>query len=134
MLEPTKINRDNLEGKGLELLDPWPDHMQLVRLKSHRYLTCFAGEKLSIAVYEAEDGVLKLTDFPYDEQCTVLSGRAILTSEGGEPQEFKQGDTFVVPKGWNGTWEMKDGYRELITFETQSYEYAMKTWFDEEVR
>lgn len=32
--------------------------------------------------------------------------------------EFKQGDSLVVPKGYTGTWEMPEKFRELIVIDT----------------
>ncbi len=62
--------------------------------------------------------------FLYDEFVTVLSGKAILTPAGGVPQEFITGDSFVIPKGFHGTWQMFGNYRELIVVERQAYEEA----------
>jgi len=89
----------------------------------------YVGVELTSMIYEASDGVIRLTDLPYDEHARLLKGTAILTSVDGKVHEFRAGDTFVVPKGWNGTWEFKDGYREEITFETESLNQAMKTFF-----
>lgn len=97
--------------------------------KTHRVKQWYAGEKLSSMIYEADDGMLQFTDLPYDEQCTVLRGRAILTSQDGHRDVYETGDTFIAPKGWTGTWEFQEGYRESITFETQSLNDAMAAWF-----
>lgn len=130
-LQPARLDKAYIEGRGLEQLAPWPKAMQLKQVASHRYKTLYAGEKLTVMVYEADDGVLQFTDLPYDEHVHLLSGTAILTSQDGRRHVFKAGDDFVAPKGWTGTWELRDGYRELITFETQSLNYAMKEWFGE---
>jgi uncharacterized cupin superfamily protein len=31
------------------------------------------------------------------------------------------GDTFLVPKGWLGTWDMPGKYREMIVIETKAW-------------
>jgi uncharacterized cupin superfamily protein len=129
-LQPVRLNPELLEGKGLEPLVPWPVAMQLRPIATHRLVTWYAGEKLSSMVYDADDGLLQFTDLPYDEFVQILKGSAVLTSADGTCHVFKAGDYFVAPKGWTGTWELKDGYRELITFETQSLEYAMAAWFN----
>jgi hypothetical protein len=59
----------------------------------------------------------------------AAGSRAILTSRDGTRLDLVAGDEFVAPKGWTGTWELRDGYRALITFETQSLDCAMKAWF-----
>lgn len=60
----------------------------------------------------------------------MLSGKLILTAADGESQEFVAGDTFVVPKGFTGTWQMLGNYRELIVIERQAYEAAYGTTAD----
>lgn len=126
--QPVRLNKAYAEGKELEPLNPWPKAMQLEPVATHRYKTWYAGEKLTAMVYDADDGVLQFTDLPYDEQVCVLNGTAILTSRDGERHVFTRGDVFIAPKGWTGTWELRGGYRELITFETKSLKYAMKKW------
>ena len=126
--EPIVLDDAIRSGKDLKPIAPWPDAMQLRPITSHRLCTWFEGEKLTSMVYEAEDGLLRFDDLPYDEQVCLLSGTAVLTSDGGKVQTFTAGDVFVVPKGWSGTWELKDGYRELITFEKDSITDAMTRW------
>lgn len=130
-LQPVRMNPAYGKGKELEPLAPWPNAMLVKPINSHRYKTWYRGEKITVMVYDADDGKIQFTDLPYDEHVHLLHGTAILTSQDGTRHVFKAGDDFVAPKGWTGTWELKDGYRELITFETQSLDYAMKTWFGE---
>lgn len=129
MLKPVRLDRSHLEGKGLEPLQPWPAKMMLRPVASHRLVQWFTGTKLTAMVYDADDGLLQFTDLPYDEHVVLLNGTATLTSPDGTREVFKKGDVFVVPKGWTGTWELRDSYRELICFESSSVEYAMKLWF-----
>jgi uncharacterized cupin superfamily protein len=128
-LQPVSLDKAHAAGRDLEDLVSWPAPMMLRPVATHRIKQWYAGEKLSSMVYDADDGLLQFVDLPYDEQVTVLNGSAILTSADGQRHEFHVGDTFVAPKGWTGTWELKGGYRELITFETQSLNYAMEKWF-----
>ena len=47
------------------------------------------------------------------EFCHLLAGRVVLTSEEGERMEFGRGDSFVVPAGFVGTWEVLEECRKL---------------------
>jgi hypothetical protein len=47
------------------------------------------------------------------EFCHLLAGRVVLTSEEGERMEFGRGDSFVVPAGFIGTWEVLEECRKL---------------------
>lgn len=47
------------------------------------------------------------------EFCHLLAGRVVVTSEAGERMEFGQGDSFVVPAGFVGTWDVIEDCRKL---------------------
>ena len=47
------------------------------------------------------------------EFCHILAGRVAVTGEDGERQEFGTGDSFVVPAGFHGTWEVLEDCRKL---------------------
>ena len=51
----------------------------------------------------------------------VLEGEVTLTSRDGEKQTYKVGESFVVPKGWQGTWDMPSKFREMIIVETRAW-------------
>jgi hypothetical protein len=55
-----------------------------------------------------------------DEFVLVLDGAVTLTNVDGGTQTYKHGDTFLVPKGWMGTWDMPVKYREMIVIETDA--------------
>jgi uncharacterized cupin superfamily protein len=41
-----------------------------------------------------------------NELCVMTAGRVIIESESGERKTFGQGDAFVIPAGFAGTWEV----------------------------
>jgi len=47
------------------------------------------------------------------EFCHLLTGRVVLTSEAGERLEFGPGESFVVPAGFVGSWEVIEDCRKL---------------------
>ena len=47
------------------------------------------------------------------EFCHLLSGRVALVAESGRRWEFTGGDSFVVPAGFVGTWEVLEDCRKL---------------------
>jgi len=47
------------------------------------------------------------------EFCHLLAGRVVITSDAGERLEFAAGDSFVVPAGFSGTWEVVVACRKL---------------------
>ena len=50
----------------------------------------------------------------YDEweYCRILSGRSVITEEGGEAQEVGPGDSFLIRPGFRGTWEVLETTRK----------------------
>ena len=81
------------------------------------------GEQLITEVYEDDPATLLFDEpYTYDEFILVLSGKLVLTGTGGEPQEFVQGESLVIPKGFTGTFQMVGNYRELIVIEREAYE------------
>jgi uncharacterized protein len=55
------------------------------------------------------------------EFCHLLTGRVAIQSEQGERWEFGPGDSFVVPSGFAGTWEViQDCSKLYAIFEAAS--------------
>ena len=77
-----------------------------------------ADRKFTVALWESGPGVLKTDAYPHDEYCLVLEGHLIVTNRSGRREEFNPGDTFVIPKGWAGTWNMTTRFKkQYVAFE-----------------
>lgn len=72
----------------------------------------FAGNK--VALWGSEAGALKAGNYPLDEFVYVLEGELVTVDGDGTRHEFHGGDTFVIPKGWAGTWDMKSRFKKII--------------------
>jgi uncharacterized cupin superfamily protein len=59
-----------------------------------------------VSLWQSGPGVLQTDGYPHDEYCRVLEGRVIITNRSGTRTEYGPGDSFVIPKGWAGTWDM----------------------------
>ena len=120
-LPPGRVSAEMMSGLDLGVAD-WPDKRKNVR-RAHAY----EGEELTVTVYESSpkaDGPVSTTvrtrNFPFDEFVYVLSGKAVLTDETGYAQSFVAGDSFVMRKGFSGTWEEVGVYRELVVIMSES--------------
>lgn len=62
-------------------------------------------------IWEATPGKWRIA---YDEWefCHILSGRSIITEDGGEERHVKEGDSFVLRPGFRGTWEVIETTRK----------------------
>jgi uncharacterized cupin superfamily protein len=62
-------------------------------------------------IWESSPGKWRVS-YSENEFCGILSGRVILTGADAEPHEFKTGDAFVIPAGFEGTWETIEPVRK----------------------
>ncbi|HYH38709.1 MAG TPA: cupin domain-containing protein [Azospirillum sp.] len=76
------------------------------------YVPVFDAARFACGVWQCTQGVVAMKDWPYDEFCILLSGRVVITPQGGTAQEYAQGDAFVIPKGFTGTWDIKETIRK----------------------
>ena len=52
------------------------------------------------------------------EFCHILAGKVVLTDEEGHASSFAAGDSFVIPTGFIGTWEVVEPVRKLYVIVT----------------
>ena len=72
----------------------------------------FAEGNNLAGTWECEPGALKL-DLDLMEFCHLLEGHWVLTSESGQVTEIRAGDSWIFPKGWKGTAEVKEKVRKV---------------------
>ncbi|MEX0706703.1 MAG: cupin domain-containing protein [Woeseia sp.] len=81
----------------------------------------FEGDN-TVLVWEAGPAKLIVdTPFTYDEFVVVLDGTLVLSDNEGNSTTYTKGEMFMVPKGFVGTWDMTEKYRELIVVDTAAY-------------
>ena len=51
--------------------------------------------------------------FSESEFCHLLEGKVVVTSAAGEVRTFVAGDAFVMPAGFEGSWEVVEPARKL---------------------
>ena len=116
------LDTGQLRTMELESMPPWPDELVLSGTNKHWQKILHMGEFV-VVLYESEAAVIDVSyPFPYDEYVLVLEGEVILTSTSGDRQRYGVGESFVVPKGWMGTWDMPVKYREKIVVERKAWD------------
>ena len=65
-------------------------------------------------VWEADVSKTYLKNYPYSEYVLMISGRVVITNEDGTSNEFGPGDTFVIPKGFSGWWDIKERMKKQL--------------------
>ncbi|SMH54978.1 cupin domain-containing protein [Azospirillum agricola] len=78
----------------------------------HRNLYDGDGGRFASGVWQCTPGLVAMKDWPYDEFCVLLSGRVVITPEGGAAREYRAGDALVLPMGFTGTWDIKETVRK----------------------
>lgn len=71
-----------------------------------------ADKQYGVRIWESGPGMLQTDGYPYDEYCLVIDGQLEITNGSGRTEVFGPGDSFVIPKGWQGTWNMKSRFKK----------------------
>jgi uncharacterized cupin superfamily protein len=115
-VSPVRLDRDKMAGLGLTAIPPdaYKDILVAGQLNM-QVATLFAGKELHAEVFASTPAKTNHRTRPTagDEFVYVMSGKLILTEPNGTVQEFRPGDSVVLPLGYTGTWEMQGDYREL---------------------
>ena len=127
IIAPIPVAKSFLEGKGLVEDNPaeYDDYTASAEggereLVSRSSSHIFHHDKIHVSVIEAGPDKVRVDGLPYDEFVHIVMGRLILTLDDGRVFEFEQGDSFIVPKGFVGIWEMPERYRELVVVDTEA--------------
>jgi uncharacterized cupin superfamily protein len=63
-------------------------------------------EQFHCGIWQGESGSWQVHYAAHEEEfCLLIEGEVRLTDSGGQVSKFVAGDAFVVPGGFQGTWE-----------------------------
>ena len=119
---PVPIEKSFLEGKALTLDNPeeYESYTNSEgKVRSPSFSHEFHSDKIHVSVIEAGPGKVRIEGLPYDEFVHILEGRLILTLDDGREFTFETGDSFTLPEGYVGYWDMPEKYRELVVINTK---------------
>ncbi len=71
-------------------------------------------------IWECTEGKWNADYSSKNEFCHILAGKVVLTDEAGSASTFSAGDSFVIPAGFVGTWEVLEPVRKLYVIVTPS--------------
>ncbi|MFK8399949.1 cupin domain-containing protein [Pseudomonas sp. BGr12] len=69
--------------------------------------------KLSSDFAEYEKVTLKLKDWPIDEYMYIIEGELKISDEQGNTKIYGPGDSFMMPKGFSGTWQVLSKLKKI---------------------
>ena len=67
-----------------------------------------------VGVWDSVMGKTVIESFPVTEYVLMISGSVIVTDRDGTSRKFSAGDTFVIPKGWSGDWDVQERMKKQI--------------------
>lgn len=71
-----------------------------------------AGQQFFSGIWESTKGKWAV-DYVEEEFCALVRGKVVLTDDEGQTQSFEEGDAFIIPAGFKGTWETVEPVRKL---------------------
>ena len=71
-----------------------------------------ADGRFHVGEWASGPGVWRVNYTEY-ELCHMLAGVVRLTDEAGTARLYRAGDSFVIPSGFRGTWEVVEACRKL---------------------
>lgn len=63
------------------------------------------SKQFVVGIWRSEPGKWKIS-YTEEEYCHMLEGMSIITDQAGLSVTVKPGESFVVPRGFVGTWEV----------------------------
>ena len=118
-----RLDRNGPGGKGLEHWGAFAPDMVMSGApveSGYNFYTDQSGQ-YTAGVWECTAGKTRIESFPVDEYCIILAGRVVITDAQGKGEEFKTGEAFVIPRGFNGTWDMPETVRKFyVIFERKA--------------
>jgi uncharacterized cupin superfamily protein len=71
-----------------------------------------SDEKFLAGLWEAEPGCWSV-NYSENEFCQILAGRSVLRDADGRERLVEAGDSFVIPAGFTGQWEVLETTRKI---------------------
>lgn len=69
-------------------------------------------KKFFSGIWKSEPGKWKIS-YTEEEYCQILEGTSVLTDEEGIEITVTEGESFVIPRGFVGTWEVLTTTRKI---------------------
>ena len=110
-----RINKDGSGQQGLEPCSVVPPEAVLsgTAKESGEFLYSTDNGAFSVGVWECTP-YAEILDYPTEnEYCMVLKGKVSLTNPDGSIETFSAGDSYVVPAGFKGKFEVHETLRKI---------------------
>ncbi|MNP02013.1 hypothetical protein D3C76_938480 [compost metagenome] len=76
--------------------------------------------QFNAGIWEGEPGQWTV-NYTEHEYCEILQGVSVIRDQDGNARTVRTGDRFVIPAGFQGTWEVLESCRKVyVIFEQKS--------------
>ncbi len=72
-------------------------------------------EKFSTGIWQSEIGKWRIS-YTEEEYCQILEGVSVITDADGIAVTVSQGESFVIPRGFIGNWEVLERTKKIYAF------------------
>lgn len=112
----------NADAPPIEIVDSATPTREVARKPGNIYVgqeitfeDTHSGDVVTrVGLWEADISKTYLENYPFTEYVLMISGLVVITNEDGSQNEFKAGDTFVIPKGFSGTWDIRERMKKQM--------------------
>jgi uncharacterized cupin superfamily protein len=70
------------------------------------------SERFFSGIWQSEPGKWRI-QYTEEEFCQILDGVSVVTDADGVAITLRPGDNFVIPRGFEGTWEVVETTRKI---------------------
>ncbi|MDH6196887.1 putative cupin superfamily protein [Mycobacterium frederiksbergense] len=105
------MNLRQIDTATVELPEPQPKPTSRSgQLESA--ISVWADDATDVGVWECDAGEFTADRSTAMEVCHIISGSGTVTGEDGTSADIGPGSLLVLPKGWRGTWLVKEPIRK----------------------
>jgi uncharacterized protein len=78
------------------------------------------SKQFMVGIWRSEPGKWRI-HYTEEEFCMMTEGISIVTDAAGQATTLKAGDSFVVPRGFSGTWEVVEAsVKRFVIYEASA--------------
>ncbi|MGV0813175.1 cupin domain-containing protein [Mycolicibacterium boenickei] len=107
----TNVNLHHVDATSVELPEPQPKPTSISgQLESA--IGVWADAVTDTGVWECGPGEFTADRSSTTEVCHIISGSGTVVGEDGASADIGPGTLLVLPRGWRGTWIVKEAIRK----------------------
>lgn len=108
---PTAVRLQHVHATATELPAPQPKPTSRSN-QLESTLDVWSAGALSTGVWECGPGEFTADRSTNTEVCQIISGYGTVTGEDGAAADIGPGSLLVLPRGWRGTWVIRETIRK----------------------